>query len=82
MRICRGHQVIGTWSAGEINKRIANASLFPSDLYYDEVTSDWLPLAGLLASRAAPATVKPVGRACYCGSGLPFQVCHGDGSHY
>jgi len=82
MRISRGSEMIGEWSVGQIKKRLADASLFPSDFFYDEESSDWLPLADLLARHAAPKPVKVVGPACYCGSGLSFHVCHGDGSQY
>ena len=82
MRISRGNEVIGEWSVGQIKKRIADASLLPTDFFYDEDSSEWSPLSDLLARQAAPKPVKAVGRPCYCGSGLPFPVCHGDGSHY
>jgi hypothetical protein len=82
MRISRGNQVIGEWSPGQIKKRMADASLFPTDFYYDEDSSDWLPLSELLARQSAPKAVKATGRPCYCGSGLSFNACHGDGDHY
>jgi len=82
LRISRGNEVIGEWSVGQIKKRMADASLFPSDFYYDEDSSEWLPLADLIARQATPKVAKAVGRPCYCGSGLPFQVCHGDGGQY
>jgi hypothetical protein len=82
MRISRGNEVIGEWSIDQIKRRVADATLLPSDFYYDEDSSDWLPLAGLLARQAAPKPVKALGRPCYCGSGLPFNVCHGDGGQY
>ncbi|HEX4086268.1 MAG TPA: SEC-C metal-binding domain-containing protein [Chthoniobacteraceae bacterium] len=61
---------------------MADASLFSTDCYFDEESSEWLPLAEFIARRAEPKPVKAIGRACYCGSGLPFSVCHGDGSQY
>jgi hypothetical protein len=67
---------------GQIKKRMADASLLLTDSYYEEESSEWLPLSELLARRAAPKPVKAIGRPCYCGSGLPFNVCHGDGDHY
>jgi hypothetical protein len=82
MRIARGSEVIGEWSIGKIKAQIAGAFLLPTDLYYDEETSEWLPLADLLAKQAAPKPVKAAGPRCYCGSGLPFIACHGDGSNY
>ena len=82
MRICRGNEIIGEWSAGQIKKRIADATLFPSDHYYDDDSSEWLLLADLSASQTAPKVVKVIGRPCYCASGLSFHACHGDGSQY
>ncbi|MGA3172715.1 MAG: hypothetical protein ABSE62_17065 [Chthoniobacteraceae bacterium] len=82
MRIARGNEIIGEWSVGQIKIRMTNTSLVPTDLYYDEESSEWLPLSELPAKRAAPKAVKEPGRSCYCGSGLPFGVCHGDGSLY
>ena len=82
MRISRGNEVIGEWSAGQIKKRIAEASLFSTDSFYDEDSSEWLPLSDLLAKQAAPKPVKAIGRACYCGSSVPFSLCCGDGSNY
>jgi hypothetical protein len=82
MRISRGNHLIGERSVGQVKKGIADASLFPTDFYYHEETSEWLPLSDFLARQAAPKAEKPMGRPCYCGSGLPFQACHGDGSQY
>jgi hypothetical protein len=82
MRISRGNQLIGERSAGEIKLGIANASLFPTDFYYHEESSEWLPLSDFLARESAPKPEKPIGRPCYCGSGLSFHACHGDGSRY
>jgi hypothetical protein len=82
MRISRGNQVIGERSIGQIKKGIADAQLFPTDLYFHEESSEWLPLGDFLAKLALPKPEKPVGRPCYCGSGLPFTVCHGDGTQY
>ncbi len=82
MRISRGNEVIGEWSVAQVKKRMADASILLTDHYYDEVASDWLPLSALLARRAAPKPVKAIGRPCYCGSGLSFNVCHGDGDLY
>lgn len=82
MRISRGNEVIGEWPLGQIKKRLADASLLPTDFYYDEDSSEWLPLSHLLALQASPKPAKPIGPPCYCGSGLSFNVCHGDGSQY
>jgi len=82
MRISRGNQVIGDWSVVQVKKRIMDTSLSSTDCFYDEEASEWLPLAILSARFAEPKPVKAIGRSCYCGSGLPFSVCHGDGSHY
>jgi hypothetical protein len=82
MRISRANEVIGEWTAGQIKKRMADASLMPTDFYYDEETSDWLPLGGLAAMLEARKPVKAIGRPCYCGSGLSFNACHGDGDRY
>jgi len=82
MRISRGNQVIGERSVAQIKKAIADSTLLPTDCYYDEETSEWLPLAHYLENQAPPKQPKPVGRPCYCGSGLPYPVCHGDGRQY
>jgi hypothetical protein len=82
MRISRGNLVIGDRSLIQIKKGIADSTLLPTDSYYDEETSEWLPLASFLSQQTLPKQPKPVGRACYCGSGLPYQVCHGDGNQY
>jgi len=82
MRISRGSVIIGEWSIGQIKSRMTAATLVATDLYYDEDASEWLPLAGFLTRHAAPKPVAVIGRSCYCGSGLPFGVCHGDGSQY
>jgi len=83
MRISRGNEVLGRWPPAEIRKRIANATLFSTDLFYDEESSEWAPLADFLAAKATPPpAVKLIGRPCYCGSGLSFPVCHGDSTEY
>jgi hypothetical protein len=73
---------MGEWSVAQIKRRLGDATLLPSDFYYDEAFSEWFPLADLLAKLTAPKPVKVIGRACYCGSGLSFHACHGDGSQY
>ena len=74
---------MGRWPPAEIRKRIANATLFSTDLFYDEESSEWAPLADFLAAKATPPpAVKLIGRPCYCGSGLSFPVCHGDSTEY
>jgi hypothetical protein len=82
MRISRGNQIIGERSVGQVRKGLADATLRLTDLYYHEETSEWLPLSDLLARLALPKAIKPIGRPCYCGSGLSYQACHGDGSQY
>jgi hypothetical protein len=82
MRISRKTQVIGEFSVVQIKRAIDDGTLLPDDTYYDEDVSDWLPLADLLAKLAAPKPDKASTRPCYCGSALPFHICHGDGSRY
>ena len=82
MRIARGNQMIGNWSADEIEERLGREDLFPTDLFYDQESSDWLPLTELRAKPTSVKGEKTVNRLCYCGTGLPFQVCCGDGSIY
>jgi SEC-C motif len=82
MRISRGNEVIGNRSAGQVKKGIADASLLLTDFYYDEELSEWLPLADYLTRVPVAKVSKHIGPPCYCGSNLPFQVCHGDGSLY
>ena len=82
VRISRGNRVIGGWSSTEVKERLAEGSLLLTDSFYDEGTSDWLPLSELREKQAA---VKPekVGNAfCYCGTRLPFQWCCGTGRNY
>jgi len=82
IRISRGNLVIGKWSATEIKERLASEELLLTDLFYNEDVSDWLPLSELRGKQTAVKTEKTVIRLCYCGTGLPFQVCCGDGSVY
>ena len=82
MRVSRGSHVIGEWSTREVMERIRTKELLPTDSFYDEDTSDWLPLSELHARQNAVVPENIVMRACYCGSGLPFQVCCGNGKKY
>jgi hypothetical protein len=82
MRISRGNEVIGNRSVNQVKRGIANASLLLTDFYYHEELSEWLPLADFLTRVAEQKIPKQIGPPCYCGSNLPFQVCHGDGSLY
>jgi hypothetical protein len=82
MRISRGNEVIGNRTAGQVKKGIADSSLFLTDFYYHEDLAEWLPLADYLTRVAEPKAPRPPGVACYCGSNLPFRLCHGDGSLY
>jgi hypothetical protein len=82
MRISRGNQIIGEWPIRQVKSRLIAASLLATDLYYDEDSSEWLPLGGLLTKQPAPKPIAAIGRSCYCGSGLPFTICHGDGCNY
>lgn len=82
IRVSRGSQIVGDRSADQIRRGIENGSMLATDHYYDEDASEWLPLSEFLTKLAQPKQVKPAGRACYCGSGLGFAVCHGDGSQY
>ena len=74
--------MIGNWSATEIKERLGREELLLTDLYYDEDVSDWLPLSELQVKQASIKAEKTAMRLCYCGTGLPFQVCCGDGSTY
>jgi hypothetical protein len=82
MRISRGNQVIGNWSALQIKERLGSEDLLLTDLFYDEDLSDWLPLSQFQIKQAPVNAEKTMVRLCYCGTGLPFQVCCGDGSTY
>ena len=80
MRISRGNQVLGQWSSVEVKERLASKNLLPIDTFYDEELSEWLPLSELPVEPSSAA--KPQKKAtppCYCGSGLPFHICCGDG---
>jgi hypothetical protein len=78
MRIARGNQVIGKWSLTEVKERLENEDLLFTDSFYDEGTSDWLLLSELKVKQTFAAVEKSTMRPCYCGTGLPFQVCCGD----
>jgi hypothetical protein len=82
MRISRGNQVIGKWSATEVKERLGSGSLLLTDSFYDEDVSDWVPLSEFRDKEPSLKTEKTVSRLCYCGTGLPFNVCCGDGSNY
>jgi hypothetical protein len=82
MRISRGNQVIGKWTVTEIKARLGTEDLLLTDLFYDEDLSDWLPLSELKEKQIPAKAEKAVTRLCYCGTGLPFNVCCGDGSTY
>jgi len=82
MRICRGNQVIGKWPAIEIQERLGSEDLLLTDLFYDEDVSDWLPLSQFQIKQSPVYVEKTMMRLCYCGTGLPFRVCCGDGSTY
>ena len=77
MRISRGNEVIGEWSISQVKKGIVEGGFLPTDCYYNEESSEWLPLADLLATPEKAKVVKSNVRPCYCGSGLPFHLCHG-----
>lgn len=81
MRISRGSQVIGGWRSTEVKERLENGNLLLTDSFYNEEISDWLPLSELQV-RTVVKTAKSVTPLCYCGTGLPFQVCCGDGTKY
>jgi hypothetical protein len=74
--------VIGEWSFSEVKEHLESGTLLPTDSFYDEDVSEWLPLADLHAKPIAAKAKKTVSRLCYCGTGLPFQVCCGDGGSY
>jgi len=82
IRISRGNQVIGNWSAAEIEERLGNEDLVPSDTFYREDTSEWLPLSEFQESRRSIKVAKISAHVCYCGTGLPFKSCCGDDSTY
>jgi hypothetical protein len=83
MRISRIDTIIGDWPHAEVLRRIESGSLLQTDFYYDEELTDWFPLPKLLAKVAAPPAPEKSGlQPCYCGSGLRFFVCHGDGKKY
>ena len=82
MRVSRGDKVIGEYTVAAILRDLKSGRLVETDSYYDEDVSDWLPLSAFLSKRAAPKVEKGVTRPCYCGTGLPFQDCCGDGSQY
>jgi hypothetical protein len=82
MRISRGNVVIGEWPVIQIKRRIEDGTLLLTDAYYEEDSSEWLPLADFSLKLAASKADKATRRLCYCASGLPFAVCHGDGSSY
>ena len=70
--------MIGKWSSAEVKERLDNEDLLFTDSFYDEETSDWLPLSALKVKRTLAAEEKTNMRPCYCGTGLPFRICCGD----
>jgi len=82
IRIARGEQVIGRWSFTEIKERIGNENLLLTDSFYDEDVSEWLPLAELRVKPVSVKVAKTRVWPCYCGTGLPFELCCGEGSSY
>lgn len=82
MRIARNNQVMGDWSADVVIARLESGESLPTDSFYDEDTSEWRPLSELRAKLIAAKPAPRVVWACYCGSGIPFSVCCGDGRSY
>jgi hypothetical protein len=80
MRISRNNQVIGDWSSDVALARLESGEASPTDSFYDEDTSEWLPLSGLAAKLIAAKPAPKIAWPCYCGSRLPFTVCCGDGN--
>src|SRR4051812_31673827 len=54
--IHRNGQFAGRFSESAIRDKIADGSLSPSDLAWDEAKSSWKPISELLASSSAAAT--------------------------
>jgi hypothetical protein len=78
VRIARGDLVIGSWSATEVKERLENGDLSLTDSFYDE-EGDWQPLSEFPTDQASSKVGKAALRPCYCGTGLPYCVCCGDG---
>lgn len=78
MRIARGDMVIGNWSVTEVRGRLEKGDLSLSDMFCDD-DGDWQLLSELPSERAAGKVAKADTRPCYCGTGLPFRLCCGDG---
>lgn len=79
MRIARNNQVMGDWGPAVVIARLESGESLPTDSFYDEATSEWLPLSELRAKQLAAKPAPRVAWPCYCGSGIPFTVCCGDG---
>lgn len=79
MRISRNNLVIGDWLLGEAIAHLESGKLLPTDSFYDEESSEWLPLSELRAKQTVTKPAPRLAWPCYCGSGLPFTVCCGDG---
>ncbi len=82
IRVSRGNQVIGSWSAREIDERLGSEDLLPSDSFYHEGSSDWLPLSEFQGKQRPNKVTKASAQICYCGTGLPFKSCCGDDDSY
>ena len=82
MRISRDNRVIGKWLPAEIPALLADKTLLPTDQYYDEDVSDWLPLSDFKIKKISAEPEKIMKLPCYCGSGLPFPICCGNGGKY
>ena len=66
-----------SFGIAEIKRLIQTGGLAGTDLYFDEESAEWLPLAKLLENIASDAKSKKDAVLCYCGSGLRFKDCHG-----
>ncbi|MEO6738764.1 MAG: hypothetical protein ABIP20_00835 [Chthoniobacteraceae bacterium] len=82
VRIARGSQVIGKWSFAEVRERLKTEVLHPTDSFYDEDNSEWLLLSELEMTQTSVCVEKAAQRPCYCGTGLSFHLCCGDGRQY
>ncbi len=83
MRISRKNDIIGNWTEKQIKPAVESGVLLLTDFYYDEDLLDWFPIEQFLSRPPPPPKPEKSGvAACYCGSGLRFQDCHGNGSNY
>ena len=71
LRVARNGEVLGEWSKTELYPLLRASEVFPSDLYWEEETSEWKRLAELPCGKSVLAT--PAQRQMLTNHGLPWN---------